>query len=306
MVAPENYTFSGFVLLGFSDAPYLLLPLFFFFLVAYVLCIGGNTFIFTLITSKSQLHTPMYMLLGNLALVDVLFTSTIIPRTLYSILFGDSHISIVGCFIQLFMFLAVGNMDSFLLAIMAFDRYCAVCVPLRYLIIMSQRTWMCMVAFSWVIVCLHSTLYTLLTYSQPRCSWVIHHFFCDLPVIMMLCCHGIPEILLKIGYVEGPIVILGPVLLILGSYILIIKAILTLQSSQGRWKTFSTCSSHLTMVILFYSTVIFMYFRPSSIYSPTYDRVISVVYSVIIPMLNPFIYSLRNKEVKTAVRKVLT
>ncbi|KAM5146556.1 olfactory receptor 1L6-like [Mantella aurantiaca] len=305
MVPPRNETLSGFVLLGFSDTPHLLLLLFCFFLAAYVFCIAGNTLIFTLITSQRQLHTPMYVLMGNLASVDIFFTSIIIPRALYGLLSGDTLISIHGCFTQLFLFLAVGNMDSFLLAIMAFDRFCAVCFPLHYLIIMNKRTCISLVAISWVLVCLHSTLYTVLISSQMNCSWVIHHFFCDLPVIVMLSCSGASDDLQKVLFIEGPIVIFGPLLFILVSYILITKAVLTLQSSQGRWKTFSTCSSHLTMVILFYSTVIFMYFRPGSIYSPAYDRVISVVYCVIIPMLNPFIYSLRNKEVKTAVKKLL-
>ncbi|XP_018427078.1 PREDICTED: olfactory receptor 1L4-like [Nanorana parkeri] len=304
MEVPENKTLAGFVLLGFSDTPHLLFLLFSVFLAAYSLCIAGNTLIFVLIVSQRHLRTPMYVLMGNLAFVDVFFTSIIIPRALYGLLSGDTHISTHDCFVQQFLFLAVGNMDSFLLAIMAFDRYSAICFPLHYLKIMSKRTCICLVASSWVLVCLHSTLYTVLTSSQLNCSWVIHHFFCDLPVIMQLACLGASDALQKVVFIEGPIVIFSPVLFILGSYILIIRAVLALHSAQGRWKTFSTCSSHLTMVILFYSTVIFMYFRPSSSYSPTNDRVISVVYSVIIPMLNPFIYSLRNKEVKAAVKQL--
>ncbi|XP_077340859.1 olfactory receptor 1L6-like [Lithobates pipiens] len=306
MEPAENKTFTDFVLLGFSDTPDLLLPLSSFFLVAYVICIAGNSFIFTLIISQPQLHSPMYVLMGNLSIVDILFTSIIFPRALYSLLSGDTHISIYGCFTQLFLFLAVGNMDSFLLAIMALDRYCAVCFPLRYMIIMSKRTCICLVTMSWVIVCLHSTFHTVLTSSQQNCSWLIHHFFCDLPVLMVLACSEPSDVLQKVIFIECAIVIFSPVLFILVSYILIIKAVLTLHSSRGRWKTFSTCSSHFTMVILFYSTVIFVYFRPNAIYSPTYDRVISVAYTIIIPTLNPFIYSLRNKKVKTAVRKILT
>ncbi|XP_073453993.1 olfactory receptor 1L6-like [Aquarana catesbeiana] len=306
MMPPENKTFADFVLVGFSDAPDLFLPLFSFLLGAYIICIAGNTFFFTLITSQPQLQTPMYVLMGNLAVVDIFFTSIIIPRALYGLLSGDTHISIHGCFTQLFLFLAVGNMDSFLLAIMALDRYCAVCFPLRYLIIMNKRTCISLLSSSWIIVCLHSTLHTVRTSSQQNCSWLIHHFFCDLPVLVMLSCSGASDAVQKVIFIESSIVIFSPVLFIFVSYILIIKAVLTLQSSRGRWKTFSTCSSHLTMVILFYSTVIFVYFRPGTLYSPTYDRVISVVYTIIIPMLNPFIYSLRNKNVKTAVRKILT
>nr|DBA20418.1 TPA: hypothetical protein GDO54_017204 [Pyxicephalus adspersus] len=302
---PPFWNSSGFVLVGFSDAPHLLLPLFYFFLAAYILCIAGNMFIFVLIVSQHQLHTPMYILMGNLAIVDVCFTSIIIPRALYGLISGDTHISNHGCFAQLFFFMVVANMDGFLLGIMAFDRYCAVCFPLRYLIIMNRRTCICLVAFSWIIACLHSTFYTWLTSSRLLCGWVIQHFFCDYPVIIMLSCLGFSDALQNIDYIESSIIILSPVLIILGSYILIIRAILALKSSKGMRKTFSTCSSHLTMVILLYSTVIFMYFRPSSIYSPTYDRAISVVSSIINPTLNPFIYSLRNKEVKNSIKRFL-
>ncbi|XP_018427074.1 PREDICTED: olfactory receptor 1L6-like [Nanorana parkeri] len=305
MEPPGNKTLAAFVLLGFSDMPHLLLPISSFFLGSYVLCIAGNTFLSLFIMSQRQLHTPMYVLMANLAFVDVCFTSIIIPRALYGLLSGDTHMSINSCFVQFFMFLAVANMDGFLLAIMALDRYCAICFPLRYLIIMNRRTCICMVAISWITACLRSAFYTVLISSQLFCSWVIQHFFCDAPVIMMLSCTDISASLHNADFIESSIFIFGPVLFILGTYILIIRAVVALQSSQGSWKTFSTCSSHLTMVTLLYSAVIFMYFRPSSIYSPAYDRAISVAYSIIIPTLNPFIYSLRNKEVKNAVRKIL-
>ncbi|XP_018427075.1 PREDICTED: olfactory receptor 1L4-like [Nanorana parkeri] len=272
MEPPENKTIAGFILLGFSDTPHLLHPLFSFFLVSYVLCIAGNTFIFMLIVSQLQLHTPMYILMGNLAFVDVCFTSIIVPRTLYGLLSGDIHISIHGCFVQLFLFLAVANMDSYLLAIMAFDRYCAVCFPLRYLIIMNSRTCNSLVAFCWTTVCLHSAFCIVLTTYRPFCRWVIPHYFCDLPIIMQLSCSGGSEALNQAGFIEASIVVFSPMLFILITYILIIRAVLALKSSQAKRKTFSTCSSHLTMVILLYSTIIFMYFRPSTMYSPTYDR----------------------------------
>lgn len=305
MEPTQNKTISGFILLGFSDVPHLLLPLFSFFLVVYVLCIAGNSFMIMLIVSQPQLHTTMYNLMGNLAFVDVCFTSTIIPWSLYSLLFRDTHISIHGCFAQLFVFVAVASMEGYLLTIMALDRYCAVCLPLRYLIIMNSRTCICLLAFCWIIVFLQSTFYTVLTSTQTFCSWVIHHYFCDVPVLMKLACSEISEALQIVNYAIVSLIIVGPVLIILGSYVLIIRAVLAIQTSQGRSKTFSTCSSHLTMVILLYSTSLFMYFRPMSIYSPTYDRVISVVSCVINPTLNPFIYSLRNKDVKNAVRRSL-
>ncbi|XP_073456962.1 olfactory receptor 1L6-like [Aquarana catesbeiana] len=301
----KNKTFSGFVLLGFSDTPHLILPVLCFFLVAYILCIAGNLFIFVLIMSQRQLHTPMYILMGNLAFVDVCFTSTIIPRALYGLLSGDTHISVHDCFLQLFLFLVVGNMDCFLLAIMALDRYCAICFPLQYHLMMNKRTCISLLAFSWIFACLQSTYCTWLASSQLLCGWVIQHFFCDYPIIIILSCSGLSVTMQTVDFIENSIVTFSPVLLILGSYVLIIRAVLTLKSAKGSIKTFTTCSSHLTMVILFYSTVIFMYFRPSSIYSPTYDRAISVVFAIINPTLNPFIYSLRNKEVKSSLKKIL-
>nr|DBA20417.1 TPA: hypothetical protein GDO54_017203 [Pyxicephalus adspersus] len=305
MEPSENTTFASFILLGFSDTPHLRLPLSCFFLASYILCIAGNAFILMLIVSQLQLHTPMYVLMGKLAFIDICFTTIIIPRTLYGLLSGDIHISIYGCFVQLFLFLAVANMDSYLLAIMAFDRYCAVCFPLRYLMIMNSRTCISLVTFCWTTVCLHSSFCIVLTTYRPLCGWVIQHYFCDLPVLLQLSCSGGSETLSQGIFIEASIVVFSPMLFILVSYVLIIRAVLALKSTKGMRKTFSTCSSHLTMVILLYSTIIFMYFRPSSIYSPTYDRDISVVYSVIIPVLNPCIYSLRNKDIKNSIRKIL-
>ncbi|XP_073456961.1 olfactory receptor 1L6-like [Aquarana catesbeiana] len=300
-----NKTFSGFVLLGFSDTPHFILPVLCFFLVMYILCIAGNLFIFVLIVSQHRLHTPRYVLMGNLAFVDVCFTSTIIPRALHGLLSGGTHISVHDCFLQLFLSLVVGSMDCFLLAVMALDRYCAVCFPLQYHLMMNKRTCICLVAFSWIFACLQSTYSTWLVSSQLFCGWAIQHFFCDYPVIIILSCSGLSVTMQTVDFLETCIVIFSPVLLILWSYVLIIKAVLTLKSSQGSRKTFSTCSSHLTMVILCYSTLIFTYLRPSSIYSPTYDRAISVVFTIINPTLNPFIYSLRNKEIKIAFKKFL-
>ncbi|KAM9323858.1 olfactory receptor 1L4-like [Gastrophryne carolinensis] len=300
----QNVTLHGFILLGFSETPHLLFPLLSFFLSVYVLGITGNTFLLMLIVSEPQLHNPMFFLMGNLAFVDVSLASIIIPRALYSLLSGDTYITSHGCFVQLFLYITVGNMDCFLLAIMAFDRFSAVCFPLRYLMIMNRTTCFSLVAFSWVFTGLHSTLHTVWSSTLPYCSSVIQHFFCELPAITQLSCPGASDRMQKTGFIEGSIVIFAPVLLVLVSYVLIIRAVLNLKSSQGRWKAFSTCSSHLTMIILLYSTLIFMYFRPSSMYSPVYNRAFSIVYTIIIPMLNPFIYSFRNKTIKKAVQKL--
>ncbi|XP_053330060.1 olfactory receptor 1L4-like [Spea bombifrons] len=299
-----NQTAGSFTLLGLSEKPYLRLPLFSVFLVAYILCVVGNSLISILILTQPQLHSPMYILLGNLSLVDICLTSLTIPRALCGFLSGNPSISYSGCFLQLFLFHMVGNMDSFLLAVMALDRYAAVCQPLRYSSIMSRRTRFCLVSTSWFIASLHSTLFTAMTSTLSYCDWVVHHFFCDVPALLMLSCTDTYAQQMVV-FIEGSLIVMGPMLFILGSYILIIRAVLKLRTSEGRRKAFSTCSSHLMVVILFYSSVIFMYFRPSILYSPTSDHIVSVVYSVITPMLNPFIYSLRNKEVKAAVKKAI-
>ncbi|KAM4696181.1 olfactory receptor 1L4-like [Rhinophrynus dorsalis] len=299
-----NQTLGVFTLLGLSEKPHLRLPLFSLFLGAYLVCIAGNTLISLLILTQPQLHRPMYFLLGNLSLVDVCMTSVTVPRALCGLLYGSIFISFRGCFLQLFFFHTTGNMDSFLLAIMALDRYAAITRPLHYSVIMSKRTCVRLLTSSWVIVCLHSTLYTVMTSSHPFCGWVIHHFFCDLPTLLKLSCTD-TYIQHMVAFTEGTLIVIGPMLFILGSYILIIRAVLRLHTSQGRRRTFSTCSSHLTVVIIFYSSVIFMYFRPRSLYETMNDKVVSVVYTVLIPMLNPFIYSLRNTEVKAAVKRVI-
>ncbi|XP_053545528.1 olfactory receptor 1L4-like [Bombina bombina] len=300
----RNLTMEGFVLLGLSEKPNLRIPLFSFFMTAYGICILGNALISALILTQNQLHTPMYMLLGNLSLVDVWLASITVPKALSGLLSRNNDISFHGCFLQLFFFHAVGNMDSFLLAIMALDRYAAICQPLRYSTIMSKRMCICLIASSWLIVCLHSTLFTIMTSTLPFCFSIVHHFFCDVPALLMISCIDTTDRQLVV-FIEGSLIVMGPMLFILGSYTLIIRAVLKLRTSCGRRRTFSTCSSHLTVVIIFYSSVIFMYFRPSSLYSPVYDRVVSVTYSVLTPMLNPFIYSLRNKEVKAAVKRVI-
>ncbi|XP_069800290.1 olfactory receptor 1L4-like [Dendropsophus ebraccatus] len=298
----KNQSLMSFTLLGLSEKPNFRLPLFSFFMGIYILCVIGNVLILMLISSQSRLHTPMYFLLGSLSFVDVCFTSVTIPRTLYSLMSQDLSISFHGCFIQLFLFHMAGNMDSFLLAIMALDRYAAICKPLHYRAIMSKRTCTCLLTASFFIVSYNATLFTVMTFTLPYCGWVIHHYFCDVPAMLLLSCRDTSAQQMVV-FIEGTILVMGPMLFILGSYVLIIRAVLKLCTSKGR--TFSTCSSHLTVVFFFYSTVIFMYFRPSSLYSITYDRVISVVYGIIIPMLNPFIYTLRNKEVRNAVKKVM-
>ncbi|KAM3912148.1 olfactory receptor 1L4-like [Leptodactylus fuscus] len=300
----KNQSFTSFILLGLSEKPYLRMPLFSLFITVYVLCILGNVLILILISTQPQLHTPMYFLLGNLSFVDVFFTSITIPRLLYSLLSKDLSISFHGCFAQIFLFHMLGNMDSIVLAIMAIDRYAAICRPLHYTSIMSRRTCISLLTSSWIIVSLNGTLYTVMTSTLSYCSLVIHHYFCDIPVLLSLSCTDTSPQKMVL-FTEGSLILVSPMLVILCSYVLIIRDILKLRSSKGRQRTFSTCSSHLTGVFLFYTSACFIYFRPKSLYSPDHDSVISVFYSLITPMLNPFIYSLRNKDIKQAVKKII-
>ncbi|XP_069065290.1 olfactory receptor 1F1-like [Pleurodeles waltl] len=301
----ENLTnMPNFILLGLSNNPQHNNFLSVFFFIMYLATLIGNVVIISVIIRSPQLHTPMYFFLCNLSTVDICLTTITVPKLLFNLFSGRKTISFYSCFIQMYFFHSVGNMDSFLLALMALDRYEAICNPMRYTTIMSWRVCVLLVTGSWVIVSLHGVLFTVMTAGLSFCSSnEIHHFFCDVPPMLKLSCSNTYANEMVI-FIEGSVIVMGPMLFILISYIRIISTVLKIRSSQGRGKAFSTCTSHLTAVTLFYSTVIFMYFRPSSSYSLEYDRTISVIYSVVTPMLNPFIYSLRNKEVKGALKKM--
>ncbi|XP_078518739.1 olfactory receptor 1f45-like [Lissotriton helveticus] len=302
----KNLTFTNeFILFGLSDQPEIQPWLFVIFLTMYVTTLLGNTAIIIIIISECRLHTPMYFFLCNLSLVDICLTSVTIPKLLANILSENKSIYFSGCVAQLFFYLFIGNMDSFLLAVMAYDRYVAICNPLHYTTVMSRQVCLVLVIVPWIISALHSLLYSVMTSRLSYCkSNIIHHFFCDIPPLLKLSCSDTSMYVLLM-YTEGVIVVLGPFILIIISYALIVFTLLKVPSEQGRWKAFSTCFSHLGAVILFYGTVIFINFRPSSSYSLEYDRVVSVMYTIMVPMLNPFIYSLRNKDVKDALKKVL-
>ncbi|XP_053314915.1 olfactory receptor 1G1-like [Spea bombifrons] len=297
---------TDFTLLGFSDLGYHRAALFCVFLVIYVLTWTGNILLLSAIKVSPQLHTPMYYFLGNLSFVDICFSSVTLPKLLNGVLCGRTVISFLGCFLQLYFFVSLGITENFLLAVMAFDRCLAICNPLRYSILMSKTMQSGLVGGCWLLAALHSLLHTYtmshLTFRDDR---LIEHFFCDMTSLIKLSCSSafVNELLI---YIEGPVTIMVPFLLILVSYVLIARAIFKLKTSTGRSKAFSSCSSHLTMISLFCGTIIFIYFRPPSIYSPTYDRLVSIVYAVITPMLNPFIYSLRNQEVKNTLVKYIS
>ncbi|XP_072254701.1 olfactory receptor 1G1-like [Pyxicephalus adspersus] len=296
---------SGFILLGFSDLHYNQVAVFSTILVIYTLTWTANLLLLGSIKLSPHLHTPMYFFLGNLSVVDISFSTVTVPKLLSCILYGRTSISFLGCFLQMFFFLFLGVTESFFLAVMACDRYLAICYPLRYTLLMTDKVMVMMSALCWVAGSLHSLLHSFslsaLTYCEDR---LIRHFLCDLTPLIKLSCSSttLAELLI---YTEGSMAGNIPFLFILISYVLIGWAILKIKNGSNRSKAFSSCSSHLMVICLFYGTIIFIYFRPPSDISSQYDRIVSMVYTIITPMLNPFIYSLRNQDVKYSLKKTL-
>ncbi|XP_061334270.1 olfactory receptor 5AR1-like [Pezoporus flaviventris] len=290
-------------LVGLTDNPQLQAPLFILFLLIYFITLVGNLGMVVLIRSSAQLQSPMYFFLSNLSLLDACYSSVVALRTLMNFLMEKQTISVIGCATQLYFFIAFGITECFLLAAMAYDRYMAICKPLLYLSIMSHQLCMLLVASSYVLGLLHSWVHTEAAFTLPFCSSnVINHFFCDVPPLLALSCAStyINEMIL---FSLAGVIELSTISAILVSYVFIFFAILRVRNAEGRQKAFSTCMSHLIVVTMLYGTTIFMYLRSSSSYSLNTDKVVSVFYTVVIPMLNPLIYSLRNKEMKDALRR---
>ncbi|XP_003462463.1 olfactory receptor 2D3-like [Cavia porcellus] len=301
----ENHTnLTEFILLGLSSDRQMQILLFVVFLIIYLLTVFGNLLIVLLIHADSGLHTPMYFFLKNLSFTDLCFSTTIVPRMLLHFMVMKKTISFAGCSIQMFFFLTMGCTESSLLAVMAYDRFVAVCKPLHYSTIMTQRVCNLLATGSWtsgVLVSLVDTTFTLRLPYQG--SNVINHYFCEPPALLMLASEETYEAEMAI-FVMGIVILLGPVSLILFSYWNIISAVIQIRSGNGRLKVFSTCGSHFIVVIFFYGSTIFTYMQPNAKKVAKGNKVISVFYSVMTSMMNPFIYSLRNKDVKEAFRKV--
>ncbi|CAK7290019.1 Olfactory receptor 1L6 [Vulpes lagopus] len=301
----KNYSSeSGFALLGISSSPQLQKPLFAIFLIMYLVTVMGNVLIILVIQSDSRLHTPMYFFLSNLSFTDICFTTVIVPNMLANLLSETKVISFVGCLIQMYFFMAFANTDSYLLASMAIDRLVAICNPFHYERVMNPRRCLLMLLGSCTISHLHSLLRVLLMSRLSFCaSHVIKHFFCDTQPVLKLSCSDTSSNQIVV-MTETPAVITTPFLCIFFSYLRIIITVLRIPSAAGKWKAFSTCGSHLTVVALFYGSVIYVYFRPLSMYSVVKDRVATIMYTVVTPMLNPFIYSLGNKDMKRGLIKL--
>ncbi|KAL6091766.1 hypothetical protein STEG23_000175 [Scotinomys teguina] len=297
---------SAFLLLGLSRQPQQQQILFLLFLIMYLATVLGNLLILVAIGTDSRLHTPMYFFLSNLSFVDVCFSSTIVPKVLANHILRTQTIAFSGCLIQLYFLSVFPVMDNFLLAVMAYDRFVAICHPLHYTTKMTHKLCVLLVVVSWVVASLDALLHTLLMARLSFCADnIIPHFFCDSIPLLKLSCSDTHLNELMILFVAG-LIMMAPFVCILMSYIFIACAILRVSSTSGRWKAFSTCSSHLAVVCLFYGTIISLYFNPSSSHSAGSDMAAAMMYTVVTPMLNPFIYSLRNKDMKGALRKVLT
>ncbi|XP_015359800.1 olfactory receptor 10A3-like [Marmota marmota marmota] len=293
-----------FILLGFSDFPELQEEIFGVFLVIYLVTLMGNATIIGAILLEQTLHIPMYLFLQNLSVVEVSFSAAIMPEMLVVLSFERTTISFAGCFAQMYFILLFGGTECFLLGAMAYDRFAAICCPLTYPMIMNKRVFVKLVMFSWVSGIMVATLQTTWVFSFPFCGPnEINHLFCETPPVLELVCADTS--LFEIYAFTGTIlIILLPFLLILLSYVRILFAILKMPSTTGRQKAFSTCASHITSVTLLYGTASVTYLQPKSSYSPATKKLISLAYALLIPLLNPLIYSLRNHEMKRALVKL--
>ncbi|KAK7798431.1 hypothetical protein U0070_001671 [Myodes glareolus] len=305
MVMDNQTVISHFLLLGLpipqehKDLSYAL------FLVMYLTTILGNLIIIILIHMDSHLHTPMYFFLSNLSFSDLCFSSVTMPKLLQNLLSHDPYITYTGCLIQMYFLLYFGNMESFLLVVMAYDRYVAICFPLHYTSIISPKLCMCLMVLCWVLVTLNAMMHTLLVARLSFCKDnVIPHFFCDISALLKLACSDthINELM---TFIMGGLVIVIPFLLIIVSYVQIVCSILKVSSTRVIHKVFSTCGSHLSVVSLFYGTIIGLYLCSSDNNSTAKETAMAMMYTVVTPMLNPFIYSLRNRDMKEALIRVL-
>nr|XP_023398163.1 olfactory receptor 8K3-like [Loxodonta africana] len=296
---------NEFILMGITDRPELQVPLFGLFLIIYMISVVGNLGIIILTKIDSKLQTPMYFFLRYLAITDLGYSTAVGPKMLAHLIVDENTIPYYFCAMQLVFFIIFITTEFFILSAMSYDRYVAICNPLCYTVIMSQRTCSVLVAIPYLYSTFISLLVTIKIFNLSFCGHnVIRHFYCDtLPLLSLLCSntHEIKLVILILSVFD----LISSLLIVLLTYILIIASILRLKSAEGRHKAFSTCGSHLTVVAVFYGTLIFMYLQPKSSHSFDTDKVASMFYTLVIPMLNPLIYSLRNKDVKCALHRTL-
>ncbi|XP_020745404.2 olfactory receptor 5AR1-like [Odocoileus virginianus] len=305
MEAGNASQFSEFFFVGLTNDPQLQPILFALFFLIYAVTVVGNLGLFAFIVVCSRFHTPMYFFLSNLSFLDFCYSSVTVPKMLMEFLSGCQTISFSGCVIQTACFVVFAVTEFFLLATMAYDRYVAICRPLLYHVIMSPRLCLQLVTASYAVGLTNTVLLTSSTFHLTFCkSHVITHYFCDIPPLLKLSCSDtqVPQLLL---FACGGFNVSVSLTVVLMSYTCVFMAIIRIPSAQGKHKTFSTCASHLTAVSLYYGTTVFIYLRPTSDYLLGRGRLVSVFYTVVIPMLNPMIYSLRNKDVKETLENIL-
>ncbi|XP_071459118.1 olfactory receptor 1E5-like [Marmota flaviventris] len=306
MIMGKNQTLiSEFLLLGLPIQPEHQNLFYALFLAMYLTTVLGNLIIITLIHLDSHLHTPVYLFLSNLSFSDLCFSSVTMPKLLQNMQSEVPSIPYAGCLTQIYFFLFFGDLGNFILVAMAYDRYVAICFPLHYTTIMSPKLCLSLVVLSWVQTTFYSLLHTLLVNRLSFCADnVIPHFFCEISALLKLACSD-TQVNEWVLFIIGGIVVVIPFLLILVSYEKIVSSILKVPSARGICKAFSTCGSHLSVVSLFYGTVIGLYLCPTANKSTVKDTVMALMYTVVTPMLNPFIYSLRNRDIKGALRRAL-
>ncbi|NXG39062.1 O1052 protein, partial [Dromaius novaehollandiae] len=306
LMAEDNHTtVTSFIFTGLTDRPDLQLPLFVVFSLIYGMTLLGNLGLILVIRFDSQLHTPMYFLLSNLSFLDVCYSSTVTPSMLLHFLTVLQGVSYGECITQYGFFAVFATTEMFLLASMAYDRYVAICNPLLYTVIMTKKVCILLIAGSYLGGIVNSLIHTHGLLRLSFCSSnVINHFFCDLLPLLKLSCSDIYLNSILV-FVFGALFETTTFTVVIISYFFIVVTVLKIRSTKGRQKTFSTCASHLTAVFTFHGTILFMYFFHSSSSSLNTEKIVSVFYTVVIPMLNPLIYSLRNNDVKCAARKLL-
>ncbi|XP_062457441.1 olfactory receptor 14A16-like [Rhea pennata] len=298
-------SFNEFLLLAFTDTRELQLLHFSLFLGTYLAALLGNGLIITAVTCDHHLHTPMYFFLLNLSVLDLGTISTTVPKSMVNSLWDTRDISYLGCAAQVFFFIFLCSTEYYLLTVMAYDRYVAICKPLHYNIIMGSRACVKTAAAAWASGFLNALLHTANTFSIPLCQGnTVDRFFCEIPQILRLSCSD--SYLTEVGLIVITACLgLGCFVFIVVSYVQVFTAVLRMPSEQGRHKAFSMCLLHLSAVSLFVSTIFFAYLKPPSLSSPALDLVVAVLYSVVPPTVNPLIYSMRNKELKDALRKLI-
>lgn len=298
-------SWGDFILLGFSDQPQVEAILFVVVLISYLLTLVGNTAIILVCCLDSQLHTPMYYFLTNLSFLDLCFTTTIVPQLLWNLKGPAKTISPMGCAVQLYVSLSLGSTECVLLTIMAFDRYVAVCRPLNYTTIMHPSFCKALAVISWLSGVGNTLIQSTITLQLPRCGHrQLHHFLCEVPAMINLACVDVHANEVQL-FVATLVLLLLPMTLIVISYALIARAVIKIKSSQAWRKALGTCGSHLLVVSLYFGTSSVIYIQPKRAYGHSQGKFLTLFYTVVTPTLNPLIYTLRNKEVKGALKRLL-